>query len=331
MALVRECDMGSTPSNVEFGRKVIHAEAAALTRMAGLLDEQFDRAVEMVLACKGSVVVTGVGKPWLIGQKISATMASTGTPSFALHPAEAVHGDLGRVRNTDVVLAISNSGASEEVVRLLPLLKRDGVPLIGMTGRMESELARFSDVVLNMGRMEEACPLQLAPSVSTTAMLAMGDALALAVMERRGFTKEDYARFHPGGALGRRLMRVEEVMRPLARTAIVPPGATVKQALFAITQKKSGAVFITDGAGVLVGVFTDGDLRRHIDRGVSLGDSAISTVMTQGGIRVVAGELAASAAHVMQERRIDELPVVDGKGVLLGHLDVQDLLAVGMV
>jgi len=316
---------------VAFGRRVIEAEAAALSRMSALLDAQFEKAVELVLACQGSVVVTGVGKPWLIGQKISATMASTGTPSFALHPAEAVHGDLGRVRNSDLVIAISNSGASEEVVRLLPLLKRDGVPIIGITGRLESELARHSDVVLNMGRMEEACPLQLAPTVSTTAMLAMGDALALAVMERRGFTKEDYARYHPGGALGRRLMRVEEVMRPLSRTATVPPGATVKQALFAITQMKSGAVFITDGAGVLKGVFTDGDLRRHIDRGVSLADSAIATVMTQGGIRVVAGELAAAAAHVMQDKRIDELPVVDVNGVLLGHLDVQDLLAVGMV
>lgn len=314
-----------------FGRGVIETEAGALSRMAALLDDAFLNAVDRVLACQGSVVVTGVGKPWLVGQKISATLASTGTPSFALHPAEAVHGDLGRVRQTDLVLAISNSGASEEVVRLLPLLKRYGVPIIGMTGRLESDLARYSDVVLNLGRMEEACPLNLAPSASTTAMLAMGDALALAVMEKRGFTKEDYARFHPGGALGRKLMRVEEVMRPLARTATVPPGATVKQALFAITHMKSGAVFITDGKGMLVGVFTDGDLRRHIDRGVSLAESSISSVMTKGGIRVVAGELAAAAARVMQEKRIDELPVVDAEGVLLGHLDVQDLLAVGMV
>ncbi len=258
-------------------------------------------------------------------------MASTGTPSFALHPAEAMHGDLGRVRKSDVVLAISNSGTSEEVVRLLPLLKRDGVPLIGMTGRPESDLGRYSDVVLNLGRIEEACPLALAPSASTTAMLAMGDALALAVMEQRGFKSDDYARFHPGGALGRKLMRAGEVMRPTAKTAIVAPEATVKQALFAITQRRSGAAFVVDGGGKLLGVFTDGDLRRQIDRGAALADLPISGVMTSPGIRIDSGELAASAARVMREKQIDELPVVDADGVLLGHIDVQDLLAIGII
>lgn len=314
-----------------FARRVIETEAETLTRLAGLIDHQFEQAVQMVLACTGSIVVTGVGKPWLVGQKISATMASTGTPSFALHPAEAMHGDLGRVRKSDVVLAISNSGTSEEVVRLLPLLKRDGVPLIGMTGRPESDLGRYSDVVLNLGRIEEACPLALAPSASTTAMLAMGDALALAVMEQRGFKSDDYARFHPGGALGRKLMRAGEVMRPTAKTAIVAPEATVKQALFAITQRRSGAAFVVDGGGKLLGVFTDGDLRRQIDRGAALADLPISGVMTSPGIRIDSGELAASAARVMREKQIDELPVVDADGVLLGHIDVQDLLAIGII
>jgi len=242
-----------------------------------------------------------------------------------------MHGDLGRLTPGDVVIALSNSGASEEVIRLLPLLKRDGIAVIGLTGRTDSELARLSDVVLNLGRIEEACPLKLAPSASTTAMLAMGDALAIAVMEARGFTKEDYARFHPGGALGRKLMKVEEVMRPLERTATVKPDASVKEALFAITQKKSGCVFIVNASGVMLGLFTDGDLRRHVEQAHSLLGARIETVMTKPGIRAVRGELAAEAAHVMQMKRIDELPVVDSGGVLVGHLDVQDLLAVGMI
>lgn len=313
-----------------FARQVIEAEAAALTQMAGLIDEAFEQAVEQILACDGSVVITGVGKPWLVGQKISATLASTGTPSFALHPAEAAHGDLGRVRKSDIVVALSNSGASEEVVRLLPILKRYGIPVIGVTGRMDSDLAKHSDVVLNLGRIEEACPLKLAPSASTTAMLALGDAIALTVMERRGFTREDYARFHPGGALGRKLMHVEEVMRPLERTATVSPTTSVKDTVLRITQKQSGAAFILDNLGALLGVFTDGDLRRHLEDAQDISTVPVESVMTAPGLRIQAGELATAALHILQARKIDELPVVDDEGILIGHVDVQDLLEVGM-
>lgn len=333
---VSDADADTAPFDARaFGARVIATEITALQGLIAAMDEHFERAVNAILACRGSVVVMGVGKPWLIGQKISATLASTGTPSFALHPSEAAHGDLGRVTDRDIVLAISNSGASEEVVRILPVLKRFGVPIIGMTGRPESDLGRHSDMVLNMGRIEEACPLKLAPSASTTAMAALGDALALAVMEARGFTKEDYARFHPGGALGRKLMRVEEVMRPLDRSAVVAPSASVREALYAITQHKAGAACVVDEAGLLLGVFTDGDLRRRIESSLGAGADpfagTIGAVMTAPGLRIAAGELAASALHLMQQRKIDELPVVDADGRLLGHIDVQDLLAVGMV
>ncbi|MCA8938396.1 MAG: KpsF/GutQ family sugar-phosphate isomerase [Planctomycetes bacterium] len=314
------------------GQSVVKAEIEALAKMVDNIDSSFIRAVEMVVACKGNVVVTGVGKPWLIGQKISATMASTGTPSFPLHPAEAAHGDLGRIRGDDIVLAISNSGASEEVVRLLPLLKRRGVPIIGMTGKVESDLAKHSDVILNLGRIDEACPLKLAPSASTTAMLAMGDALALAVMEARGFTAEDYARFHPGGALGRKLMNVSETMRPRTETASVAPDASVRDALFEITRHKSGACFVVDNEDLLLGVFTDGDLRRMLSTGsADLAATSISEVMTSPGLRIQADELTTAGAHVMQEKHIDELPVVNNEGRLVGHLDVQDLLATGFI
>lgn len=314
----------------EFAKQVIETEANTLLRMADLIDDAFVQAVDAILACTGSVVITGVGKPWLIGQKISATLASTGTPSFALHPAEAAHGDLGRLRSGDLVIALSNSGSSEEVVRLLPILKRYGLSVIGMTGRLDSDLAKHSDIVLNMGRIDEACPLQLAPSASTTAMLALGDALALTVMERRGFTRQDYARFHPGGALGRKLMHVEEVMRSLDRTASVSPSASVKDTVLEITRKRSGAAFIVDQTGALLGVFTDGDLRRHLEDGPDLSQLVVEKVMTAPGLRIQAGELATAALHILQSRKVDELPVVDEEGILLGYIDVQDMLEVGM-
>ena len=321
---------GEVMDVLEFARKVLTTEARALDQLAHGLDESFVQAVEMMLDCRGTVVITGVGKPWLIGQKISATLASTGTPSFALHPAEAAHGDLGRVREQDLVIALSNSGQSEEVVRLLPLLKRYGVRIIGITSNSNSDLARCSDLVLNLGAIEEACPHQLAPSTSTTAMLALGDALALCVMERRGFTREDYARFHPGGLLGRRLMRVEEVMRSSGECAIVGSGASVKETLLAITSAQTGSAVIVEN-GKLLGVFTDGDLRRHLERRGETLAARIGGLMTSPGIRIQKGELAQTAMRVMETRRIAELPVVDEQGMFMGQIQLKDLLSARMM
>lgn len=313
----------------EFGKSVLQQEAQGVANAAALIDENFDRAVEALLKCEGHVVLTGVGKPWLIGQKISATLASTGTPSFALHPSEAFHGDLGRLRGHDVVIAISNSGTSEEMTRVLPVIKRLGCFCIAMTGNLESPLARNCDLVLNMGKVSEACPIGMAPSVSTTVMLALGDALALSVMKARNFTREDYARFHPGGALGRSLMKVSDIMRPIEETAVVGASATVKDALHAITNHKTGAAFIVD-TGVLQGVFTDGDLRRHVED-ENLFSQQIVDVMTSPCRSVGADKLAPEAVRVIQETRIGELPVVDKEGKIQGHIALKDLVTMQFV
>jgi arabinose-5-phosphate isomerase len=313
----------------EFGRSVLKQEAEAVTRLASLLDASFDRAVDALLKCTGHVVLTGVGKPWMIGQKISATLASTGTPSFALHPSEAMHGDLGRLRKHDVVIALSNSGTSEEITRLLPVVKRLGCLCIGMTANADSPLASNSDIVLNMGKISEACPIGMAPSVSTTVMLALGDALALAVMKARNFTREDYARFHPGGALGRSLMKVSEIMRPIEETAVVGVSANVGDALHAITLHKTGAAFVVD-KGVVKGVFTDGDLRRHVDDEDLFGQRIID-VMTSPCRTVHIDKLAPEAVLIMQETRIGELPAVDDAGKIRGHVALKDLVAMHFV
>lgn len=313
-------------SNVnDFARSVLRQEAAGIENLVALVDEKFEDSVTCILGCSGHVVVTGVGKPWLIGQKISATLASTGTPSFALHPSEAMHGDLGRLRSQDVVLALSNSGTSEEVVRLIPIVKRMGCKIIAVTGRTDSPLALAADFVLNMGDVGEACPIGMAPSVSTTAMLALGDALALTVMQARNFGPEDYAQFHPGGALGRSLMHVHEIMQPLAQTAVVTADATVADALNAITTAKTGAAFVTD-AGKLVGVFTDGDLRRHIQDDNLLGQP-ISEVMTAGGQFVELDTLATEAVHILEKYRRGELAVVDADGRLVGQIALKDMIS----
>ena len=311
----------------EFGKSVLQQEAEGITHLAGLLEDSFDKAVDAMLKCSGHVVVSGVGKPWMIGQKISATLASTGTPSFALHPSEAMHGDLGRLRKHDVVIALSNSGTSEEITRLLPVVKRIGCLCIGVTSNAESPLAANSDIVIDMGKVSEACPIGMAPSVSTTVMLALGDALALAVMKAREFTKEDYARFHPGGALGRSLMKVGEIMRPIEETAVVGVSAKVVDALHAITLHKTGAAFVVD-TGVVQGVFTDGDLRRHVDD-ENLLSQPIVDVMTSPCLSINEGKLAPEAVRMMQREKrqvIGELPVVDDDGKLRGHVALKDLV-----
>jgi len=314
---------------LEFGRSVLRQEAAGIKHLIEVLNESFAAAARLIHECNGHVVVTGIGKPWLIGQKFSATLASTGTPSFALHPSDAMHGDLGRLRESDVVVLLSNSGSSEEIIRLLPVLKRIGCATIGMTSVAGSPLGQAANVVLNMGEIDEACPIGMAPSVSTTMLLALGDALALAVMKARAFGREEYARFHPGGALGRSLMRIAEVMRPLDETPWVEGSATVADALNCITLHKAGAVFVLEN-NKLAGVFTDGDLRRHIGDD-SLLSQPIAEVMTSDCKRVTPDVLATEAVTTMQNLRIGELPVVDSASELQGHIALKDLVAMHFV
>jgi arabinose-5-phosphate isomerase len=317
--------------DLAFAREVLDLEARAIAGLAERIDERFLDAVRLVLRCKGRVVVTGMGKPGLIGQKISATLASTGTPSYALHPAEALHGDLGRVVKQDVLLVISNSGETDEIVQLLPLVKKLGAKIIAITGKRDSTLGRHCDVLLDIGPIEEACPLGLAPTTSTTAMLALGDALALAVQKERQWTPEEYAFYHPGGSLGRKLLKVDEVMRKGGANPLIPQDRTVKEALFAITEARAGAISCVDADGRLAGIFTDGDLRRHLATEPNVEAETIANVMTRNPITIAPDRLAAEAAQVLRERRIDELPVVDADGRPVGMIDVQDLLAVGLV
>lgn len=316
--------------DLQYAREVVAHEARALASLAERLDERFLEAAGRILTCTGRVVVSGMGKAGLIGTKISATLASTGTPSYFLHPAEALHGDLGRVLPEDVTLVLSNSGETDEVVRLVPHLRGIGASVIAVTGRSDSTLARHADVVLDIGTLDEACPLGLAPSTSTTAMLALGDALALTVQRARNFTPEEYARFHPGGSLGRKLLKVEEIMRSGERNPVLEDSRTVKEALLAITRARAGAVCLVDADGRLTGIFTDGDLRRHIAQGAEVGSLVLRDVMTRSPRTIAAGRLATEAARRMREHKIDELPVVDEQGRPIGLVDIQDLLAVGL-
>ena len=312
-------------AHTEFGRSVLDQEAAGISQLAGRLGQSFDAATDAILACTGHVVVAGVGKPWLIGQKISATLASTGTPSFALHPTEAMHGDLGRLREHDLLIAMSNSGTSVEMIDLVAAVRRLGCRVIGITANEQSPLAEGSDLILNPGKVDEACPIGMAPSVSTTVMLALGDALALTVMKARQFSREEYAQFHPGGALGRSLMRAADVMQDLDQTATVDVGATVTDALNEITRLRTGAAFVVSG-GELAGVFTDGDLRRHI-RDDNLLTEAISRVMTAGGVRVQQDTFAPEIVRIFENHRIGEVPVVDAGDRLVGHISLKDLVS----
>ncbi|MBI3322106.1 MAG: KpsF/GutQ family sugar-phosphate isomerase [Candidatus Omnitrophica bacterium] len=309
---------------------VLQIEAEAIRRLIPRLNERFDRAVALLLGCKGRVVVTGMGKAGLIGQKISATLASTGTPSLWMHPAEAVHGDVGRVTPDDVLIALSNSGETPELTQLLPILKQIGSPLIALTGNTRSMLATHSDVVLDVSVRREACTLNLAPTASTTAMLAMGDALAVVVAERRGFRERDFALFHPGGQLGRRLLlRVRDLMRTGEQNPVMPQSATVKDVLLAITRARAGCASIVDGRRRLVGIFTDGDLRRHLEDTPNLADVNVRSVMSPRPKTIEPDRLAAEALRILREHRIDELVVVDGSRRPVGLLDVQDLLRAG--
>lgn len=317
---------------LELGREVIATEGRALAALAAQLDRSFCEAVELIRSTHGSVIVTGIGKAGAIGQKLTATFASTGARAHFLHPAEAFHGDLGRVHADDVVLALSQSGETSEVLQLLPALKQFGVKLIAMTATAKSTLGRAADVVLPLGKLEEACSLGLAPSTSTTVMLALGDALALTVSRLRGFRSEDFARFHPGGTLGLKLSAVDDHMRPLAECRTARANQTVREVLVASTRpgRRSGAIMLLDPAGRLAGLFTDSDLARLFEqRNNSALDAPVYEVMAKLPTTVQSGDRMSVAIEILAERKFSELPVVDHQGRPVGMIDVTDV--VGML
>lgn len=313
-------------------KEVLTTEAEAILAVRDRLDDSFAAAVRLIVNCEGRVVATGMGKSGSIARKIAGTLASTGSPALFLHPAEGVHGDLGMVTSKDVVIALSNSGETEELIAILPVLKRIGTKLISLVGRVESTLAKASDVVLDVSVEREACPLGLAPTASTTAMLALGDALALAAMEVREFTKQDYAMFHPGGALGRRLtLRVRDVMRTDDRMALVHQDDLVRDVLFAITRAGAGAAVVTDDDGKLVGIITDGDVRRHLLKDEQSLNKRAREIMTANPRVIGPDQLAAEGLGVLEALKIGELPVLDNDRRPIGVLMMKDLFRAGIL
>jgi arabinose-5-phosphate isomerase len=313
-------------------REVLDIEAGAILALKPRVGKSFLKALELALKTKGRVVVSGMGKTGIIAQKFSATLASTGTPSLFLHTAEAIHGDLGKVTPDDVIIIISNSGSGEEMKQLLPLVKKIGSKIIAMTGSVTSILAKYSDVLLDVSVKKEACPLGLAPTASTTATLAMADALAVCLLELKGFKEKDFAFFHPGGLLGRRLLlKVSDIMRKGADNPVVKETQKVSEVLLKITQARAGSAAVVDKKGRLSGIFTDGDLRRHLETVEGLPGRMIKEVMTKRPTVVFEDMLAAEALRIIREKKIDEVPVVDRKMRPVGLLDVQDLLKAGLV
>ena len=313
-------------------RKVLDIEARAVADLIDTLDGGFEQACRLMLECQGRVIVTGMGKSGHIANKIAATLASTGTPAFFVHPAEASHGDLGMITRDDVVLALSNSGETAEVITVAPVIKRKGTPMISITSRPDSTLARLSDAHLAVTVAEEACPHNLAPTSSTTAALAMGDALAIALLEARGFTAEDFALSHPGGSLGRRLLlRVDDVMHGDQRLPLVKQDTPLPEALLVMTRQGLGMTAVIDDDGRLAGVFTDGDLRRVLEHQSDLHSMVIATVMTRDPVTIGSGHLAAEAVQLMEKRKINGLFVVDDEGRPVGALNMHDLLRAGVV
>ena len=313
------------------GKQVLRIEREGLASLERYINDDFDKACELIFRCEGKVIIMGMGKSGHIGHKMAATFASTGTPSFFVHPGEAAHGDLGMVTKKDVVIAISNSGESSEIQALIPVIKRQNIPLICMTGNPESTMGKAADIHLCIKVPQEACPLGLAPTTSTTATLVMGDALAIALLQARGFTAEDFALSHPGGALGRKLLLlVSDLMNTGDDIPRVPKTASLREALVEITRKKLGMTVICDDDMIIQGIFTDGDLRRIFDAGTDLNNCQIADVMTPGGIRIKANTLAVEALNLMQSRHITSLLVTEGDK-LLGVLHMHDLLQAGVV
>ncbi|MGR5064817.1 KpsF/GutQ family sugar-phosphate isomerase [Photobacterium sp. DNB22_13_2] len=315
----------------EIGRKVIEIEAEALKGLTHYINGSFTEACQLISNSNGKVIVMGMGKSGHIGNKMAATLASTGTPAFFVHPGEASHGDLGMIEKGDVVLAISNSGEASEILTLLPVIKRLGIPLISMTGKPESSMAKLSQIHLQITVNKEACPLNLAPTSSTTATLAMGDALAIALMEARGFTADDFALSHPGGALGRKLLlRISDIMHTGERLPAVSEQALIKDALLEVSRKGLGMTAIIDKDQQLLGIFTDGDLRRLLDNRVDIHNTAIGEVMTRNPATIRADVLAAEGLKLMEDRKISGILVTDN-GVLVGALNMHDLLKAGVM
>lgn len=322
----------TTTDYLASARRTLKLEIEALEEVLAQLDQDFIAACELILACQGRIIVTGMGKSGHIGHKIAATLASTGTPSFFMHPGEASHGDLGMVTRSDLVLALSNSGETNEVTSLLPLLKRLGIPIIGLTGAPQSTLAKEANVHLNASITREACPLNLAPTSSTTAALALGDALAIALLQARGFGPDDFAMSHPGGSLGRRLLlRVSDIMHSGDALPSVLITASLREALLEMTEKGLGFTCILDTDQNLLGVYTDGDLRRTLDQELDLRNLKVADVMTKSSKHIKADVLAAEAVLLMEENKISALPVMDNNQKVIGALNMHDLLKAGVI
>jgi arabinose-5-phosphate isomerase len=315
-----------TADAIATAREVLEIEAKAINDLVARLDERFTHAVQIILACHGRIVVSGIGKSGHIARKIASTLASTGTPAFFVHPAEASHGDLGMVAREDAFIALSNSGESVELLAIVPVLKRQGAKLIAMTGNEDSTLAREADVHLYAGAEKEACPLNLAPTASTTAALALGDALAVALMQARGFTRDEFARSHPGGALGRKLLtHVHDVMRTGEHAARIDADATAMQAVVEMSRGRMGMTAVVDKNGRVTGIFTDGDLRRALEKGIDLHRTPVSAAMTKNPRTIAPDKLAAEAVEIMERTKVNQILVVDGDRQLLGALNMHDL------
>lgn len=317
--------------HIDLAIAVLENESAAIQALITRLDNNFSKACEIILACEGRTIVTGMGKSGHIGNKIAATLASTGTPSFFLHPGEASHGDLGMIKKGDVIIALSNSGETNEIITLIPLIKRQNIPLISLTGNPQSSLSQSADINIDVSIEKEACPLGLAPTTSTTTALAMGDALAVALLESRGFTADDFALAHPGGSLGRKLLlRVSDIMHSGASTPIVSLNTSLSDTLIEITEKGLGATAIVEDKKI-IGFFTDGDVRRIVEKKLDFTNTTVASVMTQSFKTITADCLAAEALQIMDSHKINALPVVDENNILLGILNMHDLLRAGVI
>ena len=322
----------SNPNYIDLAHTVIQDEINAIEALDKRLDISFEKSCEAILHCKGRVIISGMGKSGHISNKIAATLASTGTPAFFVHPSEALHGDLGMITPDDVVIAISNSGTTEEIITLSSLVKRQGTTVIGMSGDMTSPLAKISHFHLDISVEKEACPLDLAPTSSTTVTLVLGDALAVALLEARGFTAEDFARSHPGGRLGKRLLvHVNDIMHELDATPICSPKTSIRDAILEMTEKKLGATLIVNDDSTLMGIFTDGDLRRCFEENIDMQHDTIEDVTHLGCIHTTANELAINVVNLMQEKEITVLPVIDNQRKVLGIIHMHDLLKAGIV
>ena len=320
-----------TAVDIALAKKVLQTEAAAILALVDRLDERFEQAIRLLLDCRGRVIVTGMGKSGLICGKIAATLSSTGTPAFFLHPAEAIHGDLGKLQSEDVIIAVSHSGETDELLRLLETIKRLGARLITITGVPDSTLSRAADVALDCQVSEEACPLNLVPTASTTAALALGDALAMTLLVAKGFRQEDFANLHPGGKLGKRLMRADQLMQGGEKTPGVRTGDAMRDVIYEISRKKLGMTCVLDDSGRLVGIITDGDLRRQMMAGGDLLERRAGEVMTRNPITIRPDTLAAEALRILEERKITSIVVVDPQNVPLGVVHLHDLWHTQMI